>query len=184
MGFIFLALFFYILYTIFFSSLFILKFGHVRVKNQFVGGGVYSDFLVGVIFLPLWSFLNFSFLPWGVSLSGVIIFFMGLCLFMTIIVINLLKIPYTAHLVGRGERFLMRMFFFFIHILGEVIKPLSLTLRLGINLMFGHIILKILFIFFRGLGLFFIVPFIFFELGVFLIQSFVFTFLLKLYLIE
>lgn len=141
-----------------------------------------STFQLQLIFLILLLLLNFNFLPWGLNLllNFNNIFFLRIILFIRINLLNLRKRNHQLHLVGPSEGVLMRFFFYFIHLLGDLIKPLSLSLRLFINLTFGHILIITICSFIRRS--LFLSPFLIYELFVFLVQRFIFATLTKIYL--
>lgn len=82
----------------------------------------------------------------------------------------------------------MACFLFFIELLSHFIKPITLFVRLYANLMFGHYMIHGVFtllchvggIWFFWLGL----PFLVYELAVFVVQSYIFTYLIISYFEE
>jgi len=74
-----------------------------------------------------------------------------------------------------------------IEIMSLLVKPVALAVRIYANLMFGHYLLYYAFFVVSYLGPLFywlVAPLFIFELGVFVIQRYIFTYLLVLYLGE
>ena len=91
------------------------------------------------------------------------------------------------HLVDSGDSLFKVVALLLIHISGELMKPLSLTLRLFINLLFGFFMVKAVHFLFYSLfiGSFFFtggVFFLIFEMAVLLIQRFIFSYMVKVYI--
>lgn len=83
---------------------------------------------------------------------------------------------------------MMKLFLFPLELLGILMKPLSLAIRLYANIMFGHFMIYFAYLLFRSLfgplGFIPLIPLVILELGVFVIQRFVFTYLVCLYFDE
>lgn len=77
-----------------------------------------------------------------------------------------------------------------IEIISFLAKPFSLTVRLVMNMVVGHILLKLLagFVFMLGIGgvlpLVFVVVMLLFELGIAFLQAYIYTILTSIYLSE
>lgn len=89
----------------------------------------------------------------------------------------------------REHGLFMAWFLLPIEILGIFMRPISLAVRLFANIMFGHYVIHYAFVFMSKPWMlpFFIVlvgPFICFELAVYVVQAYIFTFLIVLYLGE
>lgn len=104
--------------------------------------------------------------------------------------INFLKNS-LAHLIPVGTPFSLIRFIVIVELLRNVIRPLALTFRLTANIIAGHLLISLVgralvgmpFIL-TTLGSSLIVLLVFIELGVSLIQSYVFSTLILLYLSE
>lgn len=87
-----------------------------------------------------------------------------------------------------GDSLLKAYFLFFIEVLSTLMQPFSLIVRLFVNFIVGFFLLNIINIFLdRFLGpsfLYFGLFLVLFELGVFMVQSFIFTYLISSYFIE
>jgi F-type H+-transporting ATPase subunit a len=147
--------------------------------------------LAPFLFFFMLVFLVGGFLPYGTPFftsfrftSGVrFVFWFRAFLFMT------RTTRFTLLLVARGAGFWMTFFLLPIELVREFIKPVSLTVRLYANVLFGHFLIEAVyhfvlvnagFVFTPVAGLVFVV----FELAVFVVQRYIFTFLVVMYLSE
>lgn len=98
-------------------------------------------------------------------------------------------ISYISHFTPQGVPLILGLFLAKIELIRRIIRPLTLSLRLGINITTGHILLALIRVIgvSSGLGfiiIFFLVFYFFFELFVMFIQAVVFTLLLSQYFEE
>jgi F-type H+-transporting ATPase subunit a len=100
-------------------------------------------------------------------------------------------IGYVKHMVPEGTPLALAPMLIFIETLGTLVKPIALTIRLGANMMAGHIVILVMisFVFiFQSIlvGVFFSVPLAvamyLLEIIVALIQAYVFTLLSALFI--
>jgi len=172
------------------SGLFKLFFNKFFVLVSFIFNGnifnYHSSFFAPFCFIYVFILSNFSFFPWGLNplLTPSLLILFGISFFISSFILSLLINRYFLHLVEKKDGLLISLFFIVIHLLGDFIKPVSLCLRLFINLIVGHYILKFLFILFCSYfsSYLFFTIFILFELFVFMVQSYVFSYMLKLYI--
>lgn len=160
-------------------------------------GRTYTPF-VGSLFIYIFVSNLFGLVP----LQGSAMSFLttvapiAICVFLYVQWIGLTKnglTGYLHHLCGSPQDifgWLVSPLMFPLHILGEFIKPLSLSFRLYGNVMAGHILLAV----FMGMGIQMLkplhvpfgvplhFPFLFFEILVGVIQAFVFTLLSTVYI--
>nr|AHA52479.1 ATP synthase F0 subunit 6 [Capitonius sp. QL-2013] len=94
------------------------------------------------------------------------------------------------HLVPIGTPFMLMFFMVLIETLSNIIRPLTLSIRLVANMVAGHLLLTLLSEFIPNFVLFYLIILIiqllllFLEMAVSLIQSYVFVILVVLYLKE
>ena len=160
-------------------------------------GRTYTPF-VGSVFIYIFVSNLFGLVP----LQGSVMSFLtttapiGICVFLYVQWIGLTKNGlggYLYHLCGNPQDifgWIVSPLMFPLHVLGELIKPLSLSFRLYGNVMAGHILLAV----FMGLGIQMMkplrvpfgfplhLPFLFLEILVGVIQAFVFTLLSTVYI--
>jgi F-type H+-transporting ATPase subunit a len=95
-----------------------------------------------------------------------------------------------SHFIPHGTPKIMAPLVMFLEMISFLIRPLSLSLRLGINIMAGHIILEVICLFCVMMGIFGLFPFLFsvviscFEFGVCILQAYIFTLLTSVYIGE
>nr|ARO34987.1 ATP synthase subunit 6 [Cerion tridentatum costellata] len=134
--------------------------------------------------------------PWvyGYSSDMVIVSCMALSLWAMILISGWFN-KFTqalAHIVPSGSPLAMIPFLVLVETISILIRPLTLTVRLVANISAGHIVLGLLAIPLSALGTFFtsmalyilMVVYVLFEYFVAVIQSYIFTLLLSLYLAE
>ena len=116
--------------------------------------------------------------------------YLALIFWVTILFINLLKnyFNFISHLTPLGTPIFLINFIVLIELVRFIIRPLTLFLRLIINIISGHILILLLsnFILTKKIYLITIILYVFIliEIIVCLIQSYVFTILLNLYYSE
>lgn len=177
-----------------------LKFLHHLVKNE-LRASFETLLRPGTVFLPViffslivsWNLLRilpFVFTPTAhlsLTLS------LAMPLWIGYIVFSTLKAPtnFFAHLVPSGTPPLLIRFIVVIELVSLMIRPFTLSIRLAANLVAGHLLLSLL----GNLGVALINPFVFvvlrlailliiLELRVAIIQGFVFSLLIRLYVAE
>lgn len=149
----------------------------------------YMVFLLSVFFF-IW-FLNLSGMtPLGINVTGNIAFTAALAIMVYLITTFTAKKDYWMHIVWMpGVPVPMKIILFPIELLGTIIKPFALMIRLYANMLAGHIVLGMLLVtvyafdayFAKGafIGLTFFLNII--ELLVALLQAYIFTMLAALY---
>lgn len=149
-----------------------------------------SSFMAPYLFIFLFFMLLIGIIPYMHSYLIDLVF-----VFQVSFTMWLISIFYVIH----SKRFYSRLwigdlgvalasFLFIVELLRTLIKPVTLTVRLYANLMFGHylIIFVINFLLkFGGLGLVWLsIPFFLYELAVYVIQAYIFTYLVTSYFDE
>lgn len=95
-----------------------------------------------------------------------------------------------SHFIPHGTPKFMAPLVMLLEMISFFIRPLSLSLRLGINIMAGHIILEVICLFCVMMSIFGLFPFLFsvviscFEFGVCILQAYIFTLLTSVYIGE
>lgn len=160
-------------------------------------GRAYTPFL-GSIFIYIFVSNLFGLVPLQNSTMSFLttVAPIALCVFLYVQWVGLTKnglLGYLHHLCGSPQDifgWLVVPLMFPLHVLGEFIKPLSLSFRLYGNVMAGHVLLAV----FMGLGIQMLkplhvpfgvplhFPFLFLEILVGVIQAFVFTLLSTVYI--
>ena len=160
-------------------------------------GRTYTPF-VGSLFIYILTSNLLGLIPLQNSIMGALttVAPIAVCVFLYVQWIGITKngiLGYLHHLCGSpGDIFgwLLVPLMFPLHVLGEFIKPLSLSFRLYGNIMAGHLLLAV----FMGMGIEMLkplhipagvpihFPFLFLELLVGVIQAFVFTLLSTIYI--
>ncbi len=160
-------------------------------------GRAYTPF-VGSLFIYILVSNLFGLVPLQNSTMGFLttVAPIAICVFLYVQWIGITRngiLGYLHHLCGNPSDifgWLVAPLMFPLHVLGELIKPLSLSFRLYGNIMAGHILLAV----FMGMGIQMLkplhvpvgvplhFPFIFLELLVGVIQAFVFTLLSTIYI--
>ncbi len=160
-------------------------------------GRTYTPF-VGSLFIYIFISNIFGLIPLQNSTMAFLttVAPIAICVFLYVQWVGITKngIPgYLHHLCGSPQDifgWLVAPLMFPLHVLGEFIKPLSLSFRLYGNIMAGHVLLAV----FMGMGIQMLkplhipagvplhFPFLFLELLVGVIQAFVFTLLSTIYI--
>lgn len=139
---------------------------------------------IGILIFIFWGFLPFRYMV--LSSPWLILFFSTTAWLMSLLYLLSSK-RLSLILVTSGSSLLISFILLVVEVLGLLMKPLSLSIRLYANLTFGYYSLYYLSVFLNRLGFyvfFFSLPLMLFELCVFLIQSFVFTYLVLIYFEE
>lgn len=148
--------------------------------------------IISMIFLMI-SLLNFNALfPFLFSLTSHLIFTLPVSysIWLGIIFITLTKsiVDFLAHLIPIGTPIILIRFIRLVEIIRNIIRPLALIFRLTANIIAGHLLLSLIGntilrinLYIMRLGLFLLSPLIVIEIGVSLIQAYVFFTLLTLY---
>ena len=160
-------------------------------------GRAYTPF-VGSLFIYIFTSNLLGLIPLQNSTMGFLttVAPIAICVFFYVQWIGITKngpLGYLHHLCGSPQDifgWLLVPLMFPLHVLGEFIKPLSLSFRLYGNIMAGHLLLAV----FMGMGISMLkplhipagvplhFPFLFLELLVGVIQAFVFTLLSTIYI--
>jgi len=135
----------------------------------------------------------FGMIPYSFTTTSHIIvtFALAICVFLGVTVIAIVKngpIKFLKLFLPPGVPLAMAPMMFIIELISYLARPISLSLRLAINMMVGHTLMKVIAGFVFVLGLAGIVPLAFlvlltgFEFGIALLQAYVFTILTCVYL--
>jgi len=155
--------------------------------------------LVYFVFLFVLSLNLFGMIPYSFTLTSHIIvtFAIALIVFIGINIVGIKKhgIHYFSLFLPPGTSIVLALLLVPIELISYVFKPISLSIRLFANMMAGHTLLKVIAGFGYSLmgasGIFFLlhffpllilIPLFALEVGVALIQSFVFSILICIYL--
>nr|YP_010350248.1 ATP synthase F0 subunit 6 [Virgulibracon endoxylaphagus]UOK09628.1 ATP synthase F0 subunit 6 [Virgulibracon endoxylaphagus] len=152
--------------------------------------------LIYLITLFMYIMMNnfMGLFPYIFTSSSHLIFSMtfSLSLWLSLMMFSLSKnmIFMLAHLVPQGTPFMLMFFMVLIEFLSNLIRPLTLCIRLTANMIAGHLLLVLLssfipvmFSFYQFILIFQLILLIL-EVGVSLIQAYVFVILVTLYLKE
>jgi len=134
-------------------------------------------------------------LPYSFSYSSHIVFSLifGLLLWLSLVISRFFNSPstFTAGLLPRGAPDWLNPFLVFVETVSIIVRPITLSVRLVANIRAGHIVLILIGIYgssylfisiFRFMPLLFIqIGYIVFEIGICLIQAYIFCLLLTLY---
>jgi ATP synthase subunit 6 len=155
--------------------------------------------LVFSVFLFIVCLNTIGLVPYGFTLTSHLIVTFALSLFLfigiNIICIRLHGIEFFSLFLPQGTSFILALLLVPIELISYVFKPISLSIRLFANMMAGHTLLKVIagfawtlmsatgiLFFVHFVPLFILLPLFGLELGVALIQSFVFSILICIYL--
>jgi F-type H+-transporting ATPase subunit a len=149
----------------------------------------YMSYLLTIFFF-IWFLNLFGLMPFGINVTGNIAITFGLAI-LTFLITNLTgNRHYWGHIFWMpGVPWLMKIILAPIELLGVIIKPFALMIRLYANIFAGHIVLMsligLMFIFktWLGSGLTFLLSFgiSMIEILVALLQAYIFTILTALY---
>lgn len=138
-----------------------------------------------ILCLNVFSIFPFSF-PFTTQISGVL--YMGLLFWSVFILFSIFSCrkKFISHKVPEGSPLALSFFLFFIELIRELIRPLTLSLRLVGNMVVGHVLLSLLFLLVEASQSIF--PLFLFlnmvEIGVCFIQSYIFFTLVSMYFSE
>jgi len=146
-------------------------------------------FIVPLRFFLVFGLLVMGILPYRVSfiISWRVVFFLRFSCWLRAFYHIIRVRRFSSYLMKKGYPLYFRAFIVVIELVSEFMKPFSLGIRLYCNFIFGHYLLLYTWVLLDKLGpwaYIFSTPAILFELGVYLVQSFVFRFLLGLYYSE
>lgn len=162
----------------------------------------YNNLYFPIVFTTFFLILNFNIfglLPYTFTITSelIMVFALSLTIFFgfNLIAFQIHKMKIFSLFLPSGVPILLSLLLVPIELISFFFKPISLTLRLFANMMAGHTFLKILagfvwyiinflgiFSIIQYLPVFVIVIFFFLELGVAVIQAFVFAILFSIYL--
>ena len=188
------CLFFYF-YLIQFICLFYKSYIYYVVNIFFFGvNSVYgfdvkyplSSLIIGLYFVFILSLCYFGNFSWNFALGRVVefVFLLALVSWFLVVLIFISE-EIRSNIVGLyGEKYTVVLYSLWGKIISVIVRPLSLTLRLVINLTIGHFI--ILIVVFSDIFMIYVVLFfvVIYEFFVFFLQSFIFSRLLGVYLEE
>lgn len=142
-----------------------------------------------LFFFFIFSYAFIGYFRYSLALLGLIYFTFFIARISWLrTLINFFKIERLQKYITKfGERFFQTLFILPIELAREFSRPFSLTIRLRVNVLVGHFLRKgvYIIIFFFGLNTRLVFIFaILLEIFVFLVQSFVFSILLIIYLSE
>lgn len=146
------------------------------------------------IFIIIINFIGIAPYVFSASSHLIFTFTLGLPLWLSLILSSSLYSPYStiARLLPRGAPAWLNPFLILIETISTAVRPITLSVRLAANISAGHIVLTLLrvylvftilsFISSASVLLFFIqVGYTLFEIGICLIQAYIFCLLLSLY---
>nr|YP_010926063.1 ATP synthase F0 subunit 6 [Piagetiella africana]WKF19576.1 ATP synthase subunit 6 [Piagetiella africana] len=151
-----------------------------------------TDLMFVSLFMTLLIINIFGLFPYGFSISSHFSFniSIGLSLWMATMAWGMKFNTKTniAHLTPLGCPLILVPFMVFVETIGNIIRPLTLSLRLMANMMAGHMIIGLIsksafYCFWTSKIVFMVIisGFISFEIGVAFIQAYVFSMLMSLY---
>nr|YP_004927927.1 ATP synthase F0 subunit 6 [Cucullanus robustus]ACV96763.1 ATP synthase F0 subunit 6 [Cucullanus robustus] len=115
-------------------------------------------------------------------------FFVALTSWLSTLMTFVSSEKFSIYMNKSGDKFLKTFSMLMVEVVSELSRPLALTVRLTVNIMVGHLISSMLFVFLSGFGGVFLVWVsvfaIMLECFVFFIQSYIFSRLIYLYLNE
>jgi F-type H+-transporting ATPase subunit a len=141
-----------------------------------------------ILFCNLFGMIPYSFTP---TSHIIVTFVMGICVFLGCTLIAIFKhgpVKFLHFFLPSGIPVIMAPLMFFIELLSYLARPISLSLRLAINMMVGHTLMKVIagFVFLLGVwGIFpvgLLVVYTGFEFGIAMLQAYIFTILTCVYL--
>nr|QXU74729.1 ATP synthase F0 subunit 6 [Wellcomia compar] len=170
----------------------------VRIILDFVMGvygmgvdKVLSGLTGSVFFFFVLIFCYTGHFSWGLGLArsmDFIFYWAVICWFLSFLILSMEEI--LSNVFSLNHESLVGVFYsLFSKVCSVLVRPLSLYLRLLINISLGHMIIFFLFVFFGGvsgffIGQFFVFVYNLYEFFLFILQSFVFSDLLIVYLNE
>ncbi len=141
-----------------------------------------------ILFANLFGMLPYSF---TVTSHIIVTFAMAGCVFIGVTLLAIVKhgpLKFIKFFLPHGVPLVLLPLMFPIELISYLARPISLALRLAINMMVGHTLMKVIAAFVFMLGLWGIAPLAFlvlftgFELGIAVLQAYVFTILTCVYL--
>jgi ATP synthase subunit 6 len=155
--------------------------------------------LLFFIFLFVVSLNVIGLVPYSFTLTShlVVTFYFSLLIFIGINIIGFQNhgLKFFAIFFPSGTSIILGLLLVPIEVISHIFKPISLSIRLFANMMAGHTLVKVIagfafslmsftgiLFFFHYIPLFILLPLFFLELGVALIQAFVFSILISIYL--
>ncbi len=182
------------------QNFFELIFGFIvsLVKDQLSTKGIRYIPLVFVIFTFILTMNLMGLLPFGYTVTSqvVITFMLALTVFISLIIIGFYKhgLSFLKIFIPSGIPMWLLPILSGIEIMSYCLRPISLAIRLGANMLAGHVLLHIvagatlytlsLSIFLVILPILFILFFIVLELGIAVLQAYVFSILTCIYLFD
>ena len=148
-----------------------------------------SSYLAPHIFLFMLGLMISGILPYSYFYLGSLklILFISYSFWLGTFLFNISSSRLSFLLFHREHGPFMASFLLPIEVVSLLVKPVALAVRMYANLIFGHYMLYFSFMLVSKIGpcfYFLIAPLFIFELGVFVVQSYIFTYLLVLYLSE
>ena len=148
-----------------------------------------TAFIAPFLFFTMLRLLIGGFLPYGPAfiVSLKVVFFICLSRYL-IAFFYLILTENPLDLVWKKDFPLwLKIFIAPVELLSELIKPFSLSIRLYANIIFGHYILESVYflVWYLGPAFYWLrAPLFVFELAVFIVQSYIFTYLVLIYFRE
>ncbi len=131
-------------------------------------------------------------LPYGFTVTSQIVvnFAIAIIIFFIVIIVGFVKhgLHFLSFFLPEGTPKVLAPLIIIIELLSFLARPITLTMRLGGNMLAGHVLLKVLasFVIMMGIWGFFPIPFIMimsgFEIFVAVLQAYIFTILTCVYL--
>lgn len=172
---------------------------HKMIKDMVVQMiGPYADVvyqkLIFTFFLSILSMNIIGLLPFGFTPTShiIITFFMAFIIFLVCVGISIAKhkLGFFAMFVPKGTPLWMMPLMFVLEIFSYLARPMSLSIRLAANMIAGHVMLDVIAYFAILMGIFGLLPFAFliilqmFEIGIAILQAYIFSMLACVYISE
>lgn len=149
-----------------------------------------SSFISFFLFLLVVNFCYFGYFRYSICVCRYIefTFFLALSFWFSSFLFFIRFEKFSVYLSKGGDSFLKSLSIMIIELVSEFSRPIALTVRLTVNITVGHLLIIIIYSFSESSGSLFYILFllfsIFIEFFVFLIQSYIFSRLVYLYLNE
>nr|CAD90565.1 ATPase subunit 6 [Strongyloides stercoralis] len=145
---------------------------------------IFSSFIfVFLLTCCFGGYFSYSFCPCGIIEFT---FFFSFVSWFSTFLFLISSQKFSVYMKKSGDGFFKTFFLLFVEIISEFSRPIALSVRLFANIMVGHVISACFYVFFECIfGFSFLIVFaIIFECFVFILQSYIFSRLVYLYINE